>query len=459
MASLLSTLRTQQVQLVARVALLLLCVFAFCISVLQTTWIGAPVILFMLVIAVTLSIMRRVEKSNRDFAQFLNNINHNDFASSSGSITQGFGARDFVVAQKSLLSKYKKLKADRSAQYEYLNMVVEHVDTALICFDERGKIEILNRAATQLLGKKYIGNLSTIASLNPTLAQALNDIEAGKSELLKIVVNNELLQLALSATEFILLEKKFKLVSLQNIKNALDEREVESWQKLIKVLTHEIMNSITPIVSLSHYIDGVVNDQENMDALNNKSSEQFIDFQRSVNAIASRGQGLMEFVDSYRSLSNLPEPNFSDTDITKLFQHIETLLRDKLSSANINFKLSISGSSRTLRVDEKQLEQILINLVGNAIDAVESADNPTIELSFTSNEEGKKSIQITDNGCGMEQAVAENVFTPFYTTKELGNGIGLSISRQLARQNHAVLSVKSLVNEGSQFSLLFQSAA
>lgn len=374
-------------------------------------------------------------------------------------MTQGFGAKDFVIAQKSLLSKYKKLKADKSAQYEYLNMVVEHVDTALICFDGNGKIEILNHAATQLLGKKYIGNLSTITSLNPGLGQAINDVTAGESKILKIVINDELLQLVLAATEFIVLEKKFKLVSLQNIKHALDEREIESWQKLIRVLTHEIMNSITPIVSLSHYVEGVINDEERLGELVDKSTEQHLDFRRSIDAIASRGQGLMEFVDSYRSLSNLPEAHFEDTEVTELFSHIEVLLRERLDTAGVRLKIGYQNQSTTLNVDEQQLEQILINLVGNAIDAVKDTTNPTVELYFGTLEDGKKIIEVTDNGCGIDAVIAENVFTPFFTTKELGNGIGLSISRQLARQNKANLSVKSLVGEGSQFTLSFPADA
>lgn len=451
----LDAIRSQHARLILQVLLLVAVVFFFCYSVLRSEWIGVPSITFVFIILITINIIRNVEKSNRDFAQFLTNISHNDFASSSGSSQQAFGAADFITAQKTLLSKFRKLKADRSAQYEYLHMVVEHVDTALICFDESEKIEFINSAAFRLLRKKFITSLKSIASLSPELADTLKDIPAGESVVVKVVINNELHQLILSATEFVLLEKKYKLVSLQNIKHALDEREIESWQKLIKVLTHEIMNSMTPIVSLSRYIEGVVNDVELSKKMLEPDSEQYRDLQLSCDAIASRSQGLMEFVDSYRSLSNLPEPTFAETNINELFERIELLLKDKIKERGIDFSLGVETEKPILPADVRLLEQVLLNLINNAIDAVAEEEKPRIELLYSELENGKSTIRVTDNGCGISRDDIENVFTPFYTTKEHGSGIGLSLSRQLTKLNRGTLSVSSLEGQGSEFTLTF----
>jgi len=455
MASLTNTLRSQHLRLVLQVFLLLGAVFLFCFSILQTNFIGTPIISFGLVVFFTANIIRLVEKSNRDFAQFLNNISHNDFTSSSGTSRQGFSARDFIDAQKILLSKYRKLKADRTAQYEYLNMVVEHVDTALICFDSDGKIEIINNAACQLLNKKFISSLSIIAKLNKELAEALWNIGAGETKVLKIVVDNELHQLILSATEFVLLERRYKLVSLQNIKGALDEREIEGWQKLIKVLTHEIMNSMTPIVSLSRYIEGVISNEDLRSRLGDETSEQYKDLQQSIDAIASRSQGLMEFVDSYRSLSHFPVPIFDEVNVAALIERIELLLKEDLLAAKIHFSTKVDPRDICLLADANFLEQVLINLLRNAIDAVEAKPTSIIELNCSRRENGKITLQVIDNGCGISKDIIENIFTPFYTTKEKGNGIGLSLSRQLTTLNHGVLSVSSIEGEGSQFTLKF----
>ena len=455
MASLIDMLRSQHLRLVLQVFLLLDAVFLFCFSILQTNFIGTPIISFGLIVFFTVNIIRLVEKSNRDFAQFLNNVSHNDFTSSSGTLSQGFGARNFVDAQKTLLSKYRKLKADRSAQYEYLNMVVEHVDTALLCFDNEGKIEIINNAASRLLNKKYVSNLNIVAKLNKDLADALWDIRAGDTKVLKIVIDNELHQLILSATEFVLLERKYKLVSLQNIKNALDEREIESWQKLIKVLTHEIMNSMTPIVSLSRYIESVISDKDLRSKLGDENSEQYKDLQQSIDAIASRSQGLMEFVDAYRSLSHFPTPVFDLVNIGALFERIELLLKEKFQDASIQFATKIDPANVSLVADVNFLEQVLINLLSNAIDAVAGRSASTIQLICRQRKDGKVTLQVTDNGCGISKDIIENIFTPFYTTKEKGSGIGLSLSRQLTTLNNGVLSVSSIEGEGSQFSLAF----
>ncbi|NQV69803.1 MAG: GHKL domain-containing protein [Pseudohongiella sp.] len=455
MSSLINNLKGQHVKLVIQIALLLGATFLFAFSILQTNWIGTPVISFTLIVLITTNIIRISEKSNRDFAQFLSNVSHNDFSTSTATSSQGAGSRSFIEAQKILLGKYRKLKRDRSAQNRYLHAVVEHLDTALICFDSEGKIEFANEATSKLLNKRYISSVNIIGKLNKELGNTLRTIRAGDHVVLKTVLGNELQSLILTATEFILLEKKYKLVSLQNIKNALDEREIESWQKLIKVLTHEIMNSMTPIVSLSHYVKKVVSDKTLLAELADDESEQHLDLQHSIEAISSRSEGLMEFVNSYRSFSNLPQPNFASVKIEPLFQRIESLLKEIVESSGITFVTQIEPRNMTLTADVKLLEQVLINLISNAIDSLEDSEDPKIQLLCSKSRSGKILIQVKDNGCGISKDVMENIFTPFFTTKEKGSGIGLSLSRQLARLNKGTLTVSSLEDVGSQFTLSF----
>lgn len=455
MASLHRTLQTQHVRLIVQVLLLLAMVFVFCYSVLATDWVGMPIISLLLIVMVTANIIRIVEKSNRDFAQFINNISHNDFTTSSGFSNQIFGANTFIEAQKTLLAKYRKLKADSSAQTDYLQMVVDHVDAALLCFDENNRIEFTNRAAEKLLQRRYLPTLHSISLIDTGLAEAIQELDTGENRVLKLVLDGELNHLILSATEFVLLEKKFKLVSLKNIKGALDEREIESWQKLIKVLTHEIMNSMTPIVSLSRYVDGIVSDRETLEALQDPDSEQSRDLHLSLEAIQSRTQGLMDFVDKYRSISNLPKPKFAHLELKPLCERIELLFAERAKQEQVDFTVELHPQELVLTADESLLEQVIINLVSNAFDAVQDRETRKVTIQAALTDEGATTIRISDTGYGISKEVIDNIFTPFYTTKENGSGIGLTLSRQLARLNQGSLSVSSLENEGSQFTLSF----
>lgn len=455
MNSSINSLKGHRGQAILSVSFLLLAIFLFCYSILSTEWVGTPILCAVIIVVITLNLMRMTERSNENFTQFINNISHNDFSSTTSHSNAESTAQKFVEAQRTLLEKYRKLKADRSAQHEYLHLVVEHVDTALVCFDETGNIEIINQAAKELLKSRYINSLSRIESISPSLAGALHQLKAGENRVLKINIGNETVQLILAATEFRLLEREHKLVSMQNIQSALDEKEIESWQKLIKVLTHEIMNSMTPIVALSNHLENVVHEGEVTDTGVTTDADQYRDIVQGIESIAARSQGLLRFVQAYRSLSNLPRPSFASVAVENLFQHMATLLEERFTSAGIAFQFSVKPRSLCVEADINLIEQILLNLLNNAIDAVQGSVEPSIQLTAYKHELGRTIMQVTDNGCGISNAQIDDIFTPFFTTKESGTGVGLSLSRQLARLNHAALTVKSVEGKGSSFLLQF----
>ncbi|MDP1930059.1 MAG: ATP-binding protein [Gammaproteobacteria bacterium] len=455
MNSLISSLKGHRGQAIFSVGFLVLAIFLFCYSILSTEWVGTPILCAFVIVLLTLNLMRMTERSNENFTQFINNISHNDFSSTTSHSNAENTAQKFVAAQRTLLEKYRKLKADRSAQHEYLHLVVEHVDTALVCFDETGNIEIINQAAKELLKSRYINTLSRIETISPTLADALQQLKAGENRVLKISLGNEPVQLILAATEFRLLDRDHKLVSMQNIQSALDEKEIESWQKLIKVLTHEIMNSMTPIVSLSNHLESVVHDSEVTEHGVRTDAEQHRDIVQGIETIAARSQGLLRFVQAYRSLSNLPRPNLAEVSVESLFQRMATLLEERFASAGIAFHFSVKPQTLSVAADINLIEQILLNLLNNAIDAVAEISAPRIDLTAFKHEHGKTIIQVTDNGCGISKSCIDDIFTPFFTTKETGTGVGLSLSRQLARLNHASLTVTSTEGKGSSFQLGF----
>ena len=455
MNSLISNLKGHRGQAIISIALLLIVVFVLCYSVLSTQWVGTPILCIVIIAFITMNLMRMTERSNESFTQFINNISHDDFSSTTSHSNFEDSAQKFVSAQRTLLDKYRKLKADRSAQHEYLHLVIEHVETALLCFDEKGKIEIINQAAKDILRNRYISTLSKVEAISPLLATTLRDIKAGENRVLKVTIGNDALQLMLTATEFRLIGKYQKLVSMQNIQSALDEKEIESWQKLIKVMTHEIMNSMTPIVSLSNHLDTMFHENDTVELGVTADTEQYKDIVQGIASIASRSQGLLRFVQAYRSLSNLPRPVLREVQISSLFQHMTTLLEERMNAVGIKLECSVQPTTMSVMADINLLEQILLNLLNNATDAVSSAENAQIELRATQLEHGKVVIQVKDNGCGISKKYMDDIFTPFFTTKESGTGVGLSLSRQLARLNNANLSVQSTEGKGSCFQLLF----
>ena len=455
MNSLISSLKGHRGQAIFSIASLLLVVFVFCYSVLNTQWVGTPILCVVIIGFITFNLMRMTERSNENFTQFINNISHNDFSSTTSHSDVEDSAQQFVSAQRTLLEKYRKLKADRSAQHEYLHLVVEHVETALLCFDEKGKVEIINQAAKDILKNRYISTLKKVDALSPELAQALRDIKAGESRVLKVSIGNDNLQLILTATEFRLMGKYQKLVSMQNIQSALDEKEIESWQKLIKVMTHEIMNSMTPIVSLSNHLEDVFNEKEATETGIAADTEQYKDIVQGIGTIASRSQGLLRFVQAYRSLSNLPRPVLTQIQVSSLFKHMSTLLEERMCAAGIELECKVVPESLSVMADINLLEQILLNLLNNASDAVSDVEGAKIELLASRLAQGKVIIQVRDNGCGISKSFLDDIFTPFFTTKETGTGVGLSLSRQLARLNNANLSAQSDEGKGSCFQLLF----
>ncbi|MDO9317255.1 MAG: ATP-binding protein [Gammaproteobacteria bacterium] len=455
MNSLISSLKGHRGQAIIYITLLIGAVFVFCYSLLATEWVGTPVLSAIVILILTFNLMKMIERSNENFAQFINNISYNDFSSTTSHSNAEISAQNFAQAQRTLLEKYRKLKADRSAQHEYLHLVVEHVDTALLSFDDAGDIAIINEAAKDMLKSRHVTNLSRIDSICPPLADALRHLKAGEKRVLKTEISRDSVQLMLSATEFRLLERDHKLVSMHNIKSALDEKEIESWQKLIKVLTHEIMNSMTPIVSLSSHLEHVIREAQPAQASVTADAEQYRDIVQGIESIAARSQGLLRFVEAYRSLSNPPRPLQGNIELQSLFQRLATLLEERFDSEGITFIHQVTPANLHIHADSNHIEQILLNLLSNATDAVKGAEHPRIELTAHRPLDSKRIvIEVRDNGCGINPVFIDDIFTPFFTTKETGTGVGLSLSRQLARLNNATLSVNSTQGKGSCFRLM-----
>ena len=343
---------------------------------------------------------------------------------------------------------------DQAAQYQYLQTVIEHINIALICFNNSGKVFLFNQAAAVLFRKAKVESLEPLKSIHPTLHQLMVNLRAGQREVIRINRDGELLQLSVHVTEFRVRKEKFKLVSLQNIRHELEEQELDSWQKLIRVLTHEIMNSVTPVSSLSSAINEMLTDEKGRRrALGTLSRDDLDDMYSSLETIEERSRGLLSFVADYKNLTRLPQPMFEDIAVEFLLNHMHSLFKKDMAREDINYQVQVPAHQMSICIDSMMIQQVLINLIKNAMEAVKEREKKSIILSADSRNE-KVIIRVRDNGKGIDDEDLEKVFIPFYTTKKKGSGIGLSLSKQIMRLHKGSIHFQS-DDSGTVFNIEF----
>jgi nitrogen fixation/metabolism regulation signal transduction histidine kinase len=397
-----------------------------------------------------------VEKTNKDLTRFLQAIKHTDFSQSFSGAGLGSSFRELNRAFSEVIEQFRRARAEKEEHYRYLQTVVQHVGIGLIAFKPDGEVGLINTAAKRLLRVNYLNNLKALEAFNQPFVDTLLRLRSGEKALVKVDDKRELLQLTVYATEFKLREQMFTLVSVQNIQSELEEKEMEAWQNLIRVLTHEIMNSVTPIASLASTVNDLLTDASgSQKARGEISSEVIGDIRDASQTIQQRSAGLLHFVDAYRTLTKIPKPEFKIIPVLEILNNVQQLLRSQMAEHAVTLQLSVEPQSLELAVDPRLIEQVLINLVLNAFQALDKQAAARIELRGRLDERGKVIIQVADNGPGIMAEMLDRIFTPFFTTKQNGSGIGLSLSRQIMRLHRGTISVRSEPNVETVFTLRF----
>lgn len=441
---------------VIRVSLLTATLALFFYLIFKTNLYSAVLILGISVVYQTFSLIRYVDKTNRDLARFFQSIKYDDFTQSYKQ--SGLGSSfDFLKAELTEITEaFRKARSEKEEHYRYLQTVVQHVGIGLIAFKDNGEVELINTAAKRLLRIPRLKNIKSLESISKTLVDTLFQMESRENALVKVEFDNELLHLALYATEFKLRGEKFTLVSLHNIHGELEEREMEAWQKIIRVLTHEIMNSITPIASLTSTINELIKEAYRKEIQAKKPKiEALGDIQQALQTIHKRSQGLLNFVDAYRNLTKIPKPHFQLFAIHELFTRVERLMQNNIIGAGAGFEAHVEPQTLELTADPELIEQVLINLILNAVQAVNGQKDAGIKLEADLDKWGRIIIRVMDNGPGIPEENLEKIFIPFFSTKEGGSGIGLSLSRQIMRLHRGAISVHSEPNVQTVFTLVF----
>ena len=411
-------------------------------------------IIFLIVLQ-TMLMVNQVNKTNADLEKFFSSVQDHDTSVRFSENAMNSSFKKLHDRMNSLNTIIQNAKIENERTSLFLQSVVDHIDIGLLSFDMNGSIGIYNRVAKRYLNVQQPWQLSSFKTINNEMFNIINTIKPGQEILHKMNIDNLLQSILIKATELKYESNVIKLVSFQDITNELDKKELDSWKRLIRVLNHEIMNSISPITSLTGVISGYFKKKEDGSPVSvDKIDQQTVSKTLSgLSTIEETGKGLLEFVEKYRRFTSLPEPNLSKFSIDNMFRKCKLLMESNISD-NIKIIVSVYPEDIALEADFAQVEQILVNLIKNATEALFNKQNGTIHLKAFSSGDGTF-IQVEDNGIGISGDIIEDIFVPFYTTKENGSGIGLSLSKQIMQNHNGTISVHSAPGKGSVFILNF----
>ncbi|MEM7106925.1 MAG: ATP-binding protein [Bacteroidota bacterium] len=437
-----------------RLAIILTLGYAGIYVLTQTYFWLVSIWLFLFMIITFLDLTKFIERSKRELSNFLLSIQQNDFSNTYS--LKALDKNDFELhyAYTTITDEFQKLRREKESNYHFLQAVVEHSGIPLLGFQESTlEVTLMNEAAKALFKKPYLKNAKAISKIDKKLGECVLQLKSGERELLKILVSNELLSLSIVAKELRLNGELFKLVSFQNIKAELEEQELESWQKLIRVLTHEIKNSAIPISTLTEVVNQMITEEDGeLKDLSTLDQEDLADLKVGIKTVQKRSKGLVSFVNAYGELAKIPQPKFEKVDLKTLTDDVVTLLLPEMRKSNVTLINEVHTS--TLQIDPELIEQVLINLVKNAREAVNGKETGKVVIR-SSTDAGRMVISVVDNGSGIDGETLDNIFVPFFTTKKEGSGIGLSLSRQIMRAHKGDLVVQSQLGTGSEFSMVF----
>ncbi|HVN59326.1 MAG TPA: ATP-binding protein [Bacteroidales bacterium] len=416
------------------------------------------VFLFLLII-IAAALVRWINLTNDKLAFFFNAI-RNDETSFRFPDEYGFlKEKEFHRSLNQLNEKLRNARISIEVQERFYKSIMENVRTGIISFSENGVVEFANPAVLRMFGIEHISHISRFERFDRKLPEILIGLTPGESRRINVRAGQNLLSLAIQAQSIVLQQHRLKLVTMQDIRSELDKQEMDSWQKLISILNHEIMNSVTPITSLSSTISGFYKkDGKEIDPAS-VTPRIISDTVKGLNIIEEHGSGLIKFVESYRSLTRLPKPEFAEINLKEFLERVlilaNSFFTSELEGERPEIVIEVDPDELSMLADEKLLARVLLNLIKNSTEAFTKPSGNLISIRATCNIDGRPVIMLKDNGPGMEPEILEKIFVPFYTTKDTGSGIGLSLSRQILRMHNASISCDSKPGEGASFIMNF----
>lgn len=425
--------------IILRVIILLLLSFGLAAVFFFTSWFFTPLVLGILILIVTVNLVFYQESTNRDITNFLIALKQGSFTNRFTTKHKGKSFDQLSALFQEINQSFHKVSMEKESHYQYLQALNENLGVAIISYLDSGEIQLLNNAAKNLFNKPILNSLKALEKFAPDVHKKIIQLqETGGTEVVNTTLGGIAYNLSITCRHFIAQEVPFHVVLIQDIKKALDDKESQSWQKLVKVLTHEIMNSVTPIASLSE----AVNQSMKANNIQDLDEEDLSDLQISIETIENRSKGMVKFVNAYKDYARDLEINRQDIEVSKLITNVSNLLSPLLEEHQVELSSNISLKPTSISVDSGLIEQVLINLIKNAVEALKDQTNARIDISAT-NENQHSVITVEDNGSGISSDNQENIFVPFFTTKRKGSGVGLSLSKKIMQLHGGDIQVKS----------------
>jgi len=403
------------------------------------------------------ALVRLMEDTNRELLNFLSSIRYDDFSQTYRLSGKGGTFDELNQEFNKVINKFKEIRAEKEAEYQYLKNIIHHIGIGILSFDKDGNVQIINTVAKRLFKVNRLRNIQNLKDFSPELVETLKQLRTGAKSLVRIRKNGEMVQLAVYGIELYLQGEEFKLVTIQNIHSELEDQEMDAWQNLIRVLTHEIMNSVAPISSLAETVEGEVNYLKEEEEI---KAEDLEDVSMAIQTIKRRSENLIRFISEFRSLTHVQEPKLEHLEVARMFDEVKLLLNHDCADTKITLHIKVEPPNLLITADPAMIEQVLINIVKNAIQALQSMtdeENPHKQVWLTAemDEKSRPLITIRDNGPGIEKDALDRIFIPFFSTKKGGSGIGLSLSRQIMRQHKGTITATSTLGQGTCFQLRF----
>lgn len=442
--------------LVTRVAILLATMLAFAFV---TAGSGRSIFVMLALLGAIVFQIKKlieiVETSNTNIASFLDAIRFDDLSQRFKTDSPDPSVQRLHAELNEALVKLRNSRKEKDSEYLFFKNIVQHAAIGLLTFKKDASIQIINSAAKRLLRVTKVDKLDDLKEVSDTLVETFHKLKTGGRELVRIKFGDESIQLSVFVIELTLRDEEVKLVSMSNIQSELEEKEMEAWQNLVRVLTHEIMNSVTPISSLAGIVEEDLKARLVSAEEKPLKKDELEDMYLSVQTISKRSAGLIRFVKEFRNLTHIPQPKLGEISLKELLDEMAMLHKKELTDKNINVSVSVDPSNLTVMADKTLIEQVLINLIKNAIQSFDEQVDRSIALCAYLSEDNKPVISVKDNGAGIDVEALEKIFIPFFSTKKTGSGIGLSLSKQIMRRHDGNITVKSTLGEGTEFLLRF----
>ncbi|MFN2457943.1 MAG: PAS domain-containing sensor histidine kinase [Chitinophagaceae bacterium] len=415
-------------------------------------WYVYLILLFPVIVYQVIEFNRFQRKTHEELSQFVEAVHYRDFSRYFDVKHAPAELQPLREGFNEINTTFKLISKEKETQYQYVQKILELVDTGILSYDmESNDIIWMNESLKKMLQLPYLKTIHSLSKRDKILYLDIVALKPGENRITTAHLEKEVFKILMSATAFQTDGRKYKLIAFQNVNDALDETESKAWQKLLSVMTHEIMNSIAPISSLAETLKKRL--QSPASQTNDASSVE--DLEIGIDTIKRRSEGLLKFAETYRNLNKITKLNLQKVYVRELFANIHQLMQPTFEQKNVELEIILRDTELTLQADASLLEQVLINLVVNAIEAVKDKPSSKIVLSAEQTLTNKVVIKVADNGSGMPEEMLDKIFIPFFTTKKSGSGIGLSLCKQIVLLHKGTIQVQSKEGHGSVFSMQF----